>query len=271
MSSEKHKDLKCYEANLNIEDEKHSIKENELYGSVVVFDLTSSTMLKQDRGFPGWISDLKKFQRVIFNTFTPEISKWSKFLGDAYMFFFPDERDDNSILATIEADELIKKCKKVMDDYWNFYKIYSSRERGGKKSIDFREMTCAIDYGGEVIDWFKQTDDSKSKFDPIGKPIDRCFRISSIAGPGQTLISRSFYEKNETELSSTENTFIKINLAKNTLKGFPEENFVYYLKPSKKQSEYILDDTNVELVEDSKDMITKAKLKLLREEKNSEN
>ena len=160
-----------------------------------------------------------------------------------------------------------------MNDYWEFYKTYSKRKKGSQSHIEFRQITCAIDYGKEIINWYRIIDDNlgneTDRFDPIGAPIDRCFRISNLAGPGQLLVSEDFYnkipeEERKKKEEGKEGALEKISLAKDSLKGFPNETHVYYVVPPEEQIDHILDDSNVELVEKAKNMTTKAKIKLLR-------
>ncbi len=252
-----------------IADQTRGFKEAEIQGVPILFDLTASTQLKQQQGFPNWLHDLMKFNEIIFDTFR-EHAKWFKFLGDAYLFFFPDKDCEKNCpnLKIIAAHEIIDFCENVMNDYWNYYKIYSPSERGAKQQLNFRQITCAIDYGGEIINWwqFIDTNYSNKNFDPIGPPIDRCFRISKIAGPGQILVSKNFYAK---KLDIEENQslcqkFEKISIKEGTLRGFPAETEIYYLRPPEEQIEYILDEKNVELVETAQPMTTKVKMRLLR-------
>lgn len=79
-------------------------------------------------------------------------------------------------------------------------------------------------------------------------------------------MSEHFFRKlnNEDMEGTYKNRIIKIAIKKGSLSGFPKEKRVYYLKPSEGQINHILDENSVELVEDSKDLSVKAKLKLLR-------
>ncbi len=75
------------------------------------------------------------------------------------------------------------------------------------------------------------TNYSNKHFDPI----DRCFRISKIAGPGQILVSKNFHAKKlDTEKNqSLCQKFEKIAIQEGTLRGFPAETEIYYLRPLK--------------------------------------
>ena len=108
-------------------------------------------------------------------------------------------------------------------------------------------MDCA-DFGGTYL---------------LEPSIDRCFRISGIAGPGQLLLSKNFRDRLDGEINDS-GKLEKISLKKDSLKGFPDEEEVYYLVPPEEQIDYILDENNVELVENAKTMSNKTKIRLLR-------
>lgn len=251
----------------NFEDNKRIIKESELSGIVVIFDLTNSTDLKIQRGFPGWVNDLEKFHEIVTQTMLGFEGKWNKFLGDAYLFFYHTGKKGKvpSDISVKGTDYVLNACIETMNRFWEFYSIYKEREKGEEKDKNFREMTCAIDMGNEIINWRQIIDDNVEKFDPIGTPIDRCFRISKIAGPSQLLISKDFYEN---LCDENKHRFLRIHIKEDTLKGFKNEDTVYYYRPSQNIINYILDDKSVELIENSKPMVVKAKIKLLREHKN---
>lgn len=246
------------------EDEKRIIKASEFSGFPILFDLTGSTELKRNREFPGWVSDYRKFHELVLDPFLQRKVQWKKFLGDAYLFFFSKDRDKiPDSITSIEPDEILDLCCAVMDKFWDFYECYKERVKGDKKQIDFREITCAIDYGGEIVNWYSLIDDGDRKglFEPIGKPIDRCFRISGVCGPGQLLVSGSFYELLS---KSKRETFQKLSIRPRSLKGFDDVTSIYYRLPPQKQREYILSEAAKELVEEAKPLSVKAKLRLLR-------
>ncbi|WP_040508376.1 hypothetical protein [Leptospira wolffii] len=263
-----------FSGSTNYEDFKRDLKKSELVGIVVLFDMTSSTDLKVQQGFPGWVTYLEKFSQIIETSFPREKFVWRKFLGDAYLFFIPsanenrperlDKLKNNHQIVPISAEEIFILCKRVMDSYWEFYSPFSKRKRGESKSSEFREMTCAIDYGGEIINWSEFLD-ADGVFDPVGKTVDRCFRISSIAGPGQLIFSKDFknlLEKGNTE-SLLQDEYCKFSFPAGTLKGFPTDDHVYYRVPNEDQVEYILSPDHVELVERARHLSIKAKIKLL--------
>lgn len=253
---------------VNIEDEKRKVKEMEIEGVVLIFDMTSSTALKVKHGFPGWVPYLDKFRRIVEEFFPVEDVIWKKFLGDAYMFFFQvDDLGENtndrlrmSQIPWKKPDWIYSASKQVMDSYWEHYQIYSKdRRRGDPKPLEFREITCAIDFGREIIN-YSELESDHAVFDPIGTPVDRAFRISSLAGPGQLLISKSFFNKLSYE---NQRELIKISIKKGTMKGFPDDNEIYFREPPPDQMEYILNQNQVELVEEASVLSTKAKMKIL--------
>ncbi len=260
--------LKDFEPAKNITDQLKFIKQAEISGTVVIIDLTNSTGLKENKQFPGWLPDFHKFHEIVFGKFKDKGVKWYKFLGDAYLFFFSkDSQKVPSIINYLEHEEIYSICKSIMNSFWNHYKDFSPREKGGKKHIEFREITCAIDTGSEILNWATEIDDNKDSFDPIGSTIDRCFRISNLAGPSQLLVSRQFFKALTTISRDYEKEFENINLSK-ALKGFTDkEKNVYLSIPSEEQINYFLSDDNVDLVEEIDPMTTKLKLHLFRRDR----
>lgn len=250
----------------NPEDLKRRVKESALKGFIVFFDMTNSTRLKGNRGASAWVPEFLKFHRLVTDVFQTEKAAWKKFLGDAYMFFFLDSAEKNREIAGVgarSAREILEDCQAVMQSHFEFYKPFAAeRMRGNPADTNFREITCAIDWGGDIINWSEQIDDS-GPFDPIGMPVDRCFRISSIAGPGQLLVSPDFMQRLRQETAEVDG-FEKLSFPKKTLKGFENEEHVYYWVPPEEQINHILSDNQVELIEETKPMSVKAKIRLLR-------
>lgn len=248
-----------------------NLKQSEIEGVLVLIDITDSTKLKVKRGFPSWIADYKKCHDLIVNAFLREDVTWYKFLGDAYLFFFSNDKEKVPHYITHKScAEIFDICQKLMADFFDYYEMFRDRPKGKAKNPEFREITCAIDYGKEILNWLNVIDDNKdSLFDPIGPPVDRCFRVSSQAGPGQLLTSRAFYEKLTGESPNHSAKFEKMTL-RESLKGFRDEYSVYYSIPDEKQLHHILDDNNVDLVEDSKIMSLKAKIRLFRRQRNGQ-
>ena len=89
-TKDKIKKLKDFKPTPNLAVQTKAIKQSEMSGVVVIFDLVASTKLKSKKQFPGWVSDLTHFYKIISNHFSLEKTQWSKFLGDAMMYFFPD-------------------------------------------------------------------------------------------------------------------------------------------------------------------------------------
>ncbi|AVV50602.1 hypothetical protein [Leptospira santarosai] len=261
----------------NYEDFKRDLKQSELIGTIILFDMTSSTNLKVKLGFPGWVTYLEKFSSIIEESFPREKFKWRKFLGDAYLFFIPSEDNESELLtglknvyqmSPLSAREIFSLTKQVMDSYWNFYKPYSKRERGQNKNSEFREITCAIDFGGEIVNW-SQFQDTEGVFDPVGSTVDRCFRISSIAGPGQLLFSKDFKTQLEDDTLNPLNKseYFKLSFPQGNLKGFPLDDSVFFRIPRKDYINHILSPNQAELIELSQPMSIKAKIKLLENNK----
>ena len=253
--------------------DKDLAQRSRIAGTVIIFDLVNSTKLKVDKQFPNWIEDYIPFYNLVAKPFD-EKKIWFKFLGDAFFFFIPDKGGFNKgkeiypKLGEMTYEDVYHMCKEIMKNYWKHYKIYCKKDtKGDAKHINFREITCAIDYGNEVFNWYQllETEDKESHFDPIGKTLDRCFRFSGIAGAGQIVISEYFYQKLIDENRDHEQSFIKIHIIKETLKGFPDITDVYLDRPIEEKIDHFLSDKNVELIENAKPMDVKAKLKLFRE------
>jgi hypothetical protein len=251
--------------NPNLEDLKRTIKDAELSGAVVMIDMTASTDLKMAREFPDWVPHLLKFNEIISEVFPPEDFPDRKFLGDAYMFFIFTEdiakKGNYGSRKCYSPVQILAKCREIMSKHWDYYRIYSDKKRGSKKPVAFREITCAVDYGKEIIDTAAFFSSQGSILDPVGTPVDRCFRISSIAAPGQLLLSEEFF--NLLKKEDREN-IAKISIAPEVLKGFPDVTNVYYSIPEEDVIQHILHENQVELVEKTKSMAAKVKIKLLR-------
>ncbi|WP_239671501.1 hypothetical protein [Leptospira levettii] len=243
-----------------------SLKDSELSGFAVIFDITDSTKLKQKRDFPNWIQDWHTINGIITTEMAKTGIEWYKFLGDAFLFFFPETENNNyPELISKSPKEIFEFANSVMDLLWSRYKDWKRDEKGTEKGINYRELTCAIDYGKKIINWYNAVDDNqKGKFDPIGPTIDRCFRISSLAGPNQILASKYYYDKLCDYDTNYMKEFLRINIAEKSLKGFEKETCVFYRIPEKEKIEYILNDSNVDLVEEMPKMSIKEKLHLFR-------
>jgi len=243
-----------------------ALLELELSGTLVIFDITDSTKLKGKKEFPIWVSDWYSLNGTIIAAANRIGAQWYKFLGDAFLFFFLDEENSKyPHLAVKNPKDVFDFCHEIMQNIWDEYKCYKRNEKGSDKHVNYREITCAIDHGKGIINWYNAIDDNDGgKFDPIGPTVDRCFRISSIAGPNQTLCSRQFYEKLVSCDPSLEANFLKFHIAQKTLKGFDDETIIYYSIPCSEQVDYILEDANVDLVENSRTMAVKEKLHLFR-------
>lgn len=243
---------------------------SKITGTVIIFDLTDSTKLKEDKkeGME-WIKDYTDFFDIVAEPFNKQGITWKKFLGDAFLFFIPEKANINhptpiKIKEHISLEEIVKICTGIMESYWEEYKVYKKTDKGEEKNKDYREITCAIDYGSEVINWYQLMDDIDD-FDPIGRTVDKAFRISGIAGPGQFLLSKEFMDKLDKSKEEREK-YIKISIEEDTLKGFPKEQAVFYHIPSEDKKDYILSENNVFLIEKRRSMETKGLIKLLRRE-----
>lgn len=254
--------------------DKDMAQKSRIAGTAIIFDLVNSTKLKISKQFPNWIEDYTPFYNFVAKPFVDK-GIWNKFLGDAFFFFIPDKDGYNKgkkfepELGYLSYSEIYDNCKKIMENYWNHYEIYREKNiKGGEKHINFREITCALDYGNEVFNWhhlLKEKEDEEPKFDPIGKTIDRCFRFSALAGAGQIVTSSYFYNRLISKKKELKDNFINIHVKKETLKGFPDITDVYYDRPRKEKIDYYLDNNSVELIENARPMDIKAKLKLFRE------
>lgn len=263
--------MKLSEYKSHIENEakyKNLAQQSKIEGYIIIFDLTGSASLKQNKPFPNWIEDYIPFYNLVVEPFNKKGITWYKFLGDAFLFFIPSVDNPNypDCLNHIPVVDVIDLCRKVMDEYWDKYKIYNEREyKGARKHINFRELTCAIDYGDEIINWIQLLSDNKNLFDPVGKTVDRCFRLSSYAGAGHLLVTKDFFNKLILCESAEKKCFHRIRIKEGSLKGFDSECIVYYNIPDSEKQQYYIDDKNVSLIEDSKEMEVKVKLKLMRE------
>ncbi|EKO79952.1 MULTISPECIES: hypothetical protein [unclassified Leptospira] len=237
-------------------------------GYVVLFDLTGSSKLKRVKPFPNWIEDYVPFFTIVTETFEEKTIHWYKFLGDAFLYFIPMENNQNypKLLKHIPPTEIITLCRKVMDKYWDRYRNYTDKEfKGAEKHINFREITCAIDFGDEIINWVQLLGDHKDTFDPVGKTVDRCFRISSYAGAGQILASQYFFQELVNQDLNEKKRFHKIRIKNGSLKGFEDETVLYYDNPSEEKLDYYIEEQNASLIEDSTEMDIKVKIRLLRQ------
>jgi len=249
------------------------LKQVELTGSIVIFDITDSTKLKQKRSFPNWIEDWNQINGIIQEEASKIGAQWSKFLGDAFLFFFLDSnctedlKEKHPLLTVATPSQVYNFCISVMESVWENFRDFRRKGRGTEKEPNFREITCAIDYGSEVLNWYSAIDDNfgGNKFDPIGPTIDRSFRISSITGPNQIICSSYYYDKLPPEIKRDK--FIKFTIKEGTLKGFNGEKTIYYSIPSKEKIDYILSSENVDLVEDLKFLSVKEKIHLFRHER----
>ena len=239
---------------------------------IVVVDLVNSAKIKSTKGFPPWVSVLKEFFHLASKKFTEKKLYPIKFLGDCLIFFYPfprGEKTNKPYLNYLEttkwkmprlrnASSILNICCNTRKLFWEAYKGQLQSSETGTKS-NALQVTIAIDYG-EVIDFNQEIEGLIP--DPVGLPMDCCFRIQGIAGPNQVLMSKSFFDLLD---SNTQGEIIPIAIDKESLKGIENQDHVYFAKPTKKEIDWILDEKNRSLIEESKPMIHKAKLKLLRE------
>ncbi|EMN48298.1 hypothetical protein LEP1GSC088_3735 [Leptospira interrogans str. L1207] len=227
--------------------------------------------MKKLKPFPNWIEDYIPFFSIVTETFEEKEILWYKFLGDAFLYFIPEEDNQNypKQLKKLTSSEIIDLCRKVMDKYWIKYKNYKNKDsKGAEKHVNFRELTCAVDFGDEIINWLQLLADNEHNFDPIGKTVDRCFRISSYAGAGQILVSKHFFEKLITNFPNEKDNFHRIHIKKGSLKGFDEETLIYYDNPSNEKLDYFIEEKNSSLIENSTEMDIKVRIRLMREKIN---
>ncbi len=225
-----------------LEDISKELKESYKPGTSVLLDLTNSTELKQraheNLGLLVFTSEMKKLKEKIERAFKYP-TYYKKFLGDAYLLFFLST-DKNYTSNTI-----LDSCVSVMNEYWETK----------------QKITCAIDHGCEIINWTERESPDESKLiDPVGIPIDRCFRISSHAAPGQLLVSKYFHK---TLSKENQGQFIQIELAEH-LKGLDDKE-VHYYKPNEDQINDIINKSksNGKFTDKEKPLAIKALLKLL--------
>lgn len=263
-----------------LEIRKQELLDTALNATIVLIDLTNSTGLKKSKPFPEWVEVMEHFYEQVSSEF--KLRKWQpvKFLGDALLFFYPDHDDEHSkrylekrrqagnglFPSDISFLDILQICDTTKNNWWNAYKGYLkfpvSRE-------NFLSITIAVDYGA-VID-FNLTQAGQNP-DPLGECVDRCFRISSAAGPGQILISRDFQMKLRRckgfDGSELKKRIIPIAVSDDFLKGVEPQGHVYYLAPgATDEIRWTLHKKNRTLIEEtSRPMVHKAKLKLLRRE-----
>lgn len=253
---------------------KQELVKNAFNAYIIFIDLTNSTGIKFEKPFPEWVGVMQHFYEMAISEFKKRKLEPIKFLGDAVMYFYPDFKEEKTLAywnnrianenmkeipEDLTAKDLIEILVETKNKWWDFYKSYLSFDISRK---NFLSITIAIDYG-PVIDFNFQLGGNSP--DPLGEAVDRCFRISSVAGPNQILLSKSFFQQLKKCDQDSEKLVVPISISDQMLKGTKGENHLYYVIPKDEEIEWILDEKNKTLIEDSsKPFIHKVKLKLLR-------
>lgn len=241
------------------------------HATIILIDLCNSTKLKQDSIFPKWVFLLKDFFDTITRVFNEKKIFPIKYLGDAILFMIPDQQDcrtnkylqaNEKIMPPITLKKVLETCVEVRDNWWLKNKKYTQHEETYK---NFSSITISIDYG-LVID-INQLNEGVNN-DPLGTPVDRCFRISKYAGKNHIVCSNEFIKalRNE-ERDYCEECFISMNI--DPPKGFDELTNVYVHKPSDDEQRWILTYEYDKLVDGSdKPLNRKMQTHLLLQEVN---
>jgi hypothetical protein len=118
-----------------------------------------------------------------------------------------------------------------------------------KESFDnFMSLTVSLDYG--LIFDFNQRIEESSLIDPLGTPVDRCFRLSKYAGKNHIVCSLDFIAKLKTEKSGySEKKFIPIKIK--SPKGFDGINMLYVHCPSDEEKKWIISEDYEQLIYDT--------------------
>jgi hypothetical protein len=165
----------------------------------------------------------------------------------------PDYDDENSVkymkannknIPILNIDEIIGLCINIRNDWWNKNKRYIKH----KELFDnFMSITTTLDYG--LIFDFNQRKESSS-IDPLGIPVDRCFRLSKYAGKNHIIFSKEFIQKLESNNKNySDDNIIPIKIQ--SPKGFDDLNIVYVHKPSSDETDWILSYDYDRLIYDS--------------------
>lgn len=224
--------------------------------TIILIDLCNSTKIKQEITFPKWIFIMQDF----FNTITKYFEKRKvfpiKYLGDAVLYMIPYHKDEKAQkymeingkeIPRLKLKEILDLCINIRDEWWKKNEKYIKHEESFK---NFLSITLAIDHG-LVID-FNQLNESISN-DPLGTPVDRCFRISKYAGKNHIVCSEDFINalKSESKIQRDycDDCFIKLKIC--PPKGFDELNTVFVHDPSEGEKKWILSYEYEKIITDS--------------------
>lgn len=251
------------------EEIKRTLLDQAFNATIILIDLTNSTGIKGNKPFPEWYGIIEEFYDKTTKIFRDYKIEPVKFLGDAVLLFIPDSNDKRaknyiesqkkigrSVAENIDHKTILEICIQTQTEWWKAYKKYLDYPESQE---NYMSITTAIDYG-LVIDFNLSKEGANP--DPLGEAVDRCFRISSIAGPGNILFSNAFLEKLSSEC---QDKYIRISVSDNFLKGVKKQNYINYVLPSEEEEKWLLSENNRQLIENStKPMVHKVKLKLLR-------
>ncbi|AXR70067.1 adenylate/guanylate cyclase domain-containing protein [Leptospira mayottensis] len=217
------------------EEIKRSLLEQAFNATIILIDLTNSTGVKGNKPFPEWYGIIEEFYNKTTKIFREYKIEPVKFLGDAVLFFIPDSGDQRAknyiesqkkigitVAENINSKTILDICIQTQKEWWNSYKKYLDYPESQE---NYMSITTAIDYG-LVIDFNLGKDGANP--DPLGEAVDRCFRISSVAGPGHLLFSNAFREKLSNEC---ENKYIRISVSDTFLKGVKKQEYINYVLP----------------------------------------
>lgn len=190
----------------NLTDTLESFVESvDLY--ILMIDLCDSTELKQfciDSNLPDsfWIMRQKIFLARTAKIIRRYKGQIVKTIGDEIMAIFDTD---------IEPKNIIKCCTEVFQNFEGLKQYNKGKFKiSSKASIDFGNCV-----NGEILD--------SSQYDPIGRCVDRCARISKYALQSEIVFSDDFFEI----LQPKSDTIIgyKIIQLSETLKGLGIVNF----------------------------------------------
>jgi class 3 adenylate cyclase len=254
----------------NPELRKKQLQNSAVYGTIIVIDLVGSTDLKYKNPFPSWVPIIEHFYEVVTKAFSERRIEPIKFLGDAVLYFIPDLNDnktkkyaemrfnDLAPFQDLSFTEVLELCEKSKRDWWDTYCCFLECP---ESKPNFQAITIAIDYG-HVIDFNLEKEGGIP--DPIGEPVDRCFRISKQAGINHILFSEEFFKKIDNEKIDLEK-ILEIQISKTLLKGIKNDNRVFYYIPQ--QDELTAYDKEDDLSDNiSKIIPIKIKMALLKKE-----
>jgi hypothetical protein len=223
------------------------------YAYIILIDLCDSTMIKQREPFPKWIYTMENFFEAIETQFQLKKIFPTKYLGDAILYVIPDYENENSRkymtanklnIPKLNVNEIIELCFNTKNNWWETNKNYIKY----KESLDnFKSLTVSMDYG--LVFDFNQRNES-TLIDPLGTPVDRCFRLSKYAGKNHIVCSSEFIEKLKTNRDNCyENAFIPIKIK--SPKGFDSINTLYVLCPSAEEEKWIMSADYEQLIYDT--------------------